>query len=649
MTMLRPRQKIFVKRSLSALQKHGNTLGVAPTGCHAPGTPILMYDGTTKSVEEIAVGDPLMGPDSRPRNVLELHHGVDSLFEIRPLKGEPFTVNAGHILSLIKTNPSNDPGRQWGLPAGSIVDLSVVDYLSRSAHFKHLHKLYRSRVDFPPTSGLLLDPYFLGLLLGDGSLKYGSASITTMDFEVVAYCHAMAGQLGVGIREEQLAGNDANTYHFSVPGSARENPLTARLRALGVYGCGADEKFIPQAYKTGSRETRAAVLAGLIDTDGYRIKNGIEYSTASRQLAEDVAFVARSLGFLALPKPKPVNGKIYYRFAICGDFSEVPLRVARRKPGPRRQKKDPLRTGFTVHAADRGEYYGFTVDRDQRYLMGDFTVTHNSGKTIMLSGVAGEWLGDNDAKACVLAHRDELTSQNEAKFRRVNPGIETSVFDAREKSWSGQTTFAMVQTLSREVNLKRMPTLDLLVVDEAHHVAASSYRRIIDHARKRNPELALFGVTATPNRGDRKGLRPVFSNVADQITLGELIQSGHLVPPRTFVVDVGTQGALSGIRRSADDFDMAEVDAIMNRAPITEAVVRHWKERAGDRKTVVFCSTVNHARNVTEAFRASGIDAVMVYGELSNNARTEALARFEQGNVQVVVNVAVLTEGGITL
>lgn len=272
-----------------------------------------------------------------------------------------------------------------------------------------------------------------------------------------------------------------------------------------------------------------------------------------------------------------------------------------------------------------------------------------AGKTIMLSGVAGEWLGDNDAKACVLAHRDELTSQNQAKFRKVNPGIDTTVFDAREKSWSGRTTFAMVQTLSREANLKRMPALDLLVVDEAHHVAASSYRRIIDHARERNPELALFGVTATPNRGDRKGLRPVFSNVADQITLGELIQSGHLVPPRTFVVDVGTQEALSSVKRAADDFDMAEVDAIMNRAPITEAVVRHWKERAGDRKTVVFCSTVNHARNVTEAFRASGIDAVMVYGELSNNARTEALARFEQGNVQVVVNVAVLTEGGITL
>lgn len=268
-----------------------------------------------------------------------------------------------------------------------------------------------------------------------------------------------------------------------------------------------------------------------------------------------------------------------------------------------------------------------------------------AGKTIMLSGVAGEWLDDNDAKACVLAHRDELTSQNEAKFRKVNPGIDTSVFDSREKSWSGQATFAMVQTLSREANIKRMPKLDLLVIDEAHHVAAPSYRRVIDHARERNPELAVFGVTATPNRGDRKGLRPVFSNVADQINLGELIQSGQLVPPRTFVVDVGTQGALSSVKRTADDFDMAEVDAIMNKAPITEAVIRHWKEKAGDRRTVVFCSTVSHARNVVDAFQAADVPAVLVHGELPNCERKEALAKFAQSEAQVVVNVAVLTEG----
>ena len=268
-----------------------------------------------------------------------------------------------------------------------------------------------------------------------------------------------------------------------------------------------------------------------------------------------------------------------------------------------------------------------------------------AGKTIMLSGVTGQWLENEDAKACVLAHRDELTTQNAAKFSRVNPSISTSIYDAKEKSWNGQTTFAMVQTLGRESNLKTMPKLDLLVIDEAHHAAAPTYRRIIDSVRDRNPDVAIFGVTATPNRGDNKALRPVFSNVSDQITLAELIQSGHLVAPRTYVVDVGTQGELSQVKRTADDFDMAAVDAIMNKAPITEAVIRHWKDKAHDRPTVVFCSTVQHAKNVAEVFSASGISAEVIHGELSSEARKAALSRFESGESQVVVNVAVLTEG----
>jgi superfamily II DNA or RNA helicase len=643
--LLRPRQKTFVERSVRALDDHGNTLGVAPTGCHAPGTPIIMFDGAIKAVENIQAGDRLLGPDSRPRTVIELHHGMDDMYQIRPLKGKPFTVNAGHILSLVKTNQYSDLRRQWGTPAGSIVNLSVVNYLARSASFKHLHKLYRVGCDFPVTAEPVLDPYFLGLLLGDGSLKYGSPAITTMDFEVVAYCHAMAEQLGVGIREDQLVGNEANTYHFRIPGNQQENPLTARLRALGVCGCGADEKFIPPDYKVGSRETRTAILAGLIDTDGYLIKNCIEFSSASRQLAEDVAFIARSLGFQAFPKPKRVNGKTYHRFVISGDFSDIPIRVARRKPGARRQKKSPLRTGFTVHAMGPGEYFGFTVDGDHLYLMGDFTVTHNSGKTIMLSGVIGRMLDGNDAKASVLAHRDELTAQNVLKFAKVNPAISTSIVDSRTKSWRGRTTFAMVPTLSRQKNLDAMPALDLLVIDEAHHVAADSYRRIIDQARNRNPDVRVFGVTATPNRGDKKGLRPVFSNVADQISIGELITSGHLVPPRTFVIDVGAQEALKSVRKTIDDFDMKAVDAIMNTAPITEAVIRHWREKAGDRQTVVFCSTVDHARNVRAAFVADGVQANMIYGDMGEAERRSVLRAFEKGDIQVIVNVAVSTEG----
>lgn len=268
-----------------------------------------------------------------------------------------------------------------------------------------------------------------------------------------------------------------------------------------------------------------------------------------------------------------------------------------------------------------------------------------AGKTVMLSAVAGELLKEPDAKACVIAHRDELTDQNRSKFTRVNPGITTSVVDANEKSWDGQATFAMVPTLSRASNLDAMPALDLLIIDEAHHAIAVTYRNIIDRTLQLNPSAKIFGVTATPNRGDRKGLRDVFDNVADQIRIAELIASGYLVKPRTFVIDVGVQEALRKVRRVAADFDMGEVDAIMNKAPVTDAVIENWKAKGGNRQTVVFCSTVDHARNVADAFRAECVSAALVHGDMGDAERKATLAAYDRGEIQVIANVAVLTEG----
>lgn len=268
-----------------------------------------------------------------------------------------------------------------------------------------------------------------------------------------------------------------------------------------------------------------------------------------------------------------------------------------------------------------------------------------AGKTIMLSAIIGEMFRHKPGKACVLAHRDELTAQNRNKFARVNPEITTSIFDAGIKSWHGDVTFAMVQTLSRDSNLAAMPPMDILVIDEAHHARADSYMRVIERVKQANAGVKLLGMTATPNRGDKKGLRPVFSNVSDQITVRELIASGHLVPPRTFVMDVGVQDELRNVKKTASDFDMGAVSAIMNTRPINDAVVAHWKEQAGGRKTVVFCSTVQHAEDVARSFNSSGVPTVFVHGQMGDKEREAVLAEYTHGSAQVIVNVAVLTEG----
>jgi len=271
-----------------------------------------------------------------------------------------------------------------------------------------------------------------------------------------------------------------------------------------------------------------------------------------------------------------------------------------------------------------------------------------AGKTICLSAVVGALTHcTSGLKTCVLAHREELICQNLAKFKLVNPHISTSIYNAEIKSWDGQVTFAMVQTLVKEANLKTMPPIDLLVIDEAHHATSQTYQTIIKRAKELNPLVKIFGVTATPNRGDKNGLGKVFDNCGDQITIQESIDSGRLVRPITFIIDLGdTREKLQALKiRNGGDYNEQEVASILNTIPLNSAVVKHWQEKAGDRKTVVFCSTLEHARNVTTAFNEANVNAVTVMGECSSQQRKLILESITSGEVQVIVNVAILTEG----
>lgn len=265
-----------------------------------------------------------------------------------------------------------------------------------------------------------------------------------------------------------------------------------------------------------------------------------------------------------------------------------------------------------------------------------------AGKTVMLSAAAARAGAD---QILVLQHRDELVAQNRRTYHAINRNASSGVVDANNKDFHRDVVFAMVQTLSRDGGLKAMRTPGLVVVDEAHHSAAASYQKIIGRARELNPNVRLLGVTATPNRGDKKALRGIFDNVCDQIMLGELIASGFLVRPRTFVIDLGVREELTQVRKTVTDFDMTEVEKIMDKEVLNEAVIRHWKEKAGDRRTVVFCSTVAHASHVLESYRAAGVSAAMVTGEMPSTERQHVLKEFDAARIQVLVNVMVLTEG----
>lgn len=258
-----------------------------------------------------------------------------------------------------------------------------------------------------------------------------------------------------------------------------------------------------------------------------------------------------------------------------------------------------------------------------------------AGKTIMLADLARRIGG----RTLILQHRQELVAQNRAKFESVNPGVRTSVIDASGRSWAGDAVFAMQQTLTR--HLDELPQFDLVIVDEVHHVVARTYADIIDAA---TPPM-LAGFTATPARGDKKSLRKYFDNMAGSVGIRELVGLGFLVPPRAFIVDVGVQARLSAIKTPSAFGDQREVEAVLDTVPINAEVVRHWQEKAADRQTVVFASTVKHAEDVCQTFIAAGVRAAVVTGAMPDRERREILAAFDRREIQVITNVAVLTEG----
>ena len=356
---------------------------IAPTGCHAKGTPIMMLDGSIVPVEQVNPGDILMGPDSNGRLVEQLVRGNELMYEVAPTKGSKFIVNENHILSLKRTNDGTSL-------AGSIVNISVKDYLSKSKTFKHIHKLYRTPVkEFSGVNkAMMVDPYFLGLMLGDGSMGDSGISFTTVDKTLAEEIKKQANIYGMSIRENTKDNSDAKMYSFTNSGK-HKNPLRENFKHYGIYDKKSGDKFIPFDYKTSSFQKRLEILAGLIDTDGSLSNGCYDYISKSKQLSDDVAFVARSVGLAAYMKEcekSCQNGftGTYWRVTISGDISIVPSRLRRKTAKPREQKKDALVTGFQVNKQTKGDYYGFQVSGDNLYLMGDFTVTHNCGKSMVL-------------------------------------------------------------------------------------------------------------------------------------------------------------------------------------------------------------------------------------------------------------------------
>ena len=392
-------------------------------GCHRAGQELLAHDGRRVRVEDVAEGDRLMGPDSCPRTVRRLVRGEGPMVEVVPRKGRPFAVNLDHVLTLKRTRKTNTKTDNL---VGEVVDVSVRDYLSWSPTRKGLYKLFFTGVKFR-TRLLPVEPYFLGLLIGDGSFVTASPSLTSADVEVLGEAARQAGRFGLRCR---LApdGRNRSVSAFLAGKKKHPNPLTTALRELGLWGHLGKDKFVPHRYLTADTDQRLELLAGLIDSDGDYSESGqFAYATCSERLAGDVAFLCRSLDFRATVAERRTRfsagaeERRSWRLTISGRLDRVPTRIPRKRASPRRQKKDHRVTGFTVRELGVEPYHGFTLDGDGRYLMDDFTVTHNSGKTFLMEAVASEL----DLPVLVLKNvRSQWFGQTDVVFEKLRRVLE---------------------------------------------------------------------------------------------------------------------------------------------------------------------------------------------------------------------------------
>jgi superfamily II DNA or RNA helicase len=288
------------------------------------------------------------------------------------------------------------------------------------------------------------------------------------------------------------------------------------------------------------------------------------------------------------------------------------------------------------------------------------------GKTVMFCALA-ERMG---CRTLILAHRDELIAQAAAKVREVWPDAPSiGVVQGPSNEAAAHVVVASVQTVSRPNRLARLcpphsgplslsdgpsaAMLDvgwadpfgLVVVDEAHHTAAQTYRRVLDHlgAGLENGPL-LLGVTATPDRGDGKGLDDLFDEITFSYDILWGIRSGYLCDLRGVAIKLDDL-RVQDIAVSRGDYQAGAAGDALLDAGAPDAIAEGWLAHAAGRRTLVFTPTVETALLTAAAFRHRGVAAESVSGDMPMEDRRLILKRFDRGDIDVVVNCMVLTEG----
>ena len=441
--------------------------------------PVMMHDLSIKRARNIDVGDCVMGPRGEPRNVLEISTGFGELFNVRQDKGEAYKVTGNHLLCLrrssrVRRGHYNNP---IGRHDAEYIEMTVEDFIKLPRYKQVMLFGYRSGINLGKKWESIVDPYWLGLWLGDGHSR--STRISNMDAEIAGYIREYAGKLGMDVT---LNGKGSCPAYGIVHarhrnGSGSNNALLNEMRTLGIIG----DKHIPKQVFESDVETRSLVLAGIIDTDGYAEGNSVGVTFCNKRLAEDTLLLARSLGLYASLKQgiaKCQTGAIRdrYRIYISGDLSGIPIRLERkRKPGVKMEKghsvlKELNKSRLTITGCGNGPYIGLTVDGDGLFLLGDFTVVHNSTLARQIANSTSRDIG-----ATALYSLEDPAEQAAGIIAASSAGFTASDFDVGRAS---DQKINVMEAAWKAMNLPLWITSDVLSID---HIVTSAIEMKAKH------------------------------------------------------------------------------------------------------------------------------------------------------------------------
>jgi len=343
--------------------------------CLGRDTPILMYDGTIKMVQDIKVGDVLMGPDGTKRNVLSVASGREELFRVKQNLGDDYIVNRSHILSLKvgTTRPT------YGHFKGDVINIPVETYLSYPRHVQRgVCGYVADLVNLDDGHDDLFDPWLLGIWLADGTSSKSQITINNDDVEIYDEVERIVSNYGYKI-SLYPSGYRPGCKIVNYSGG-----FLTKLRELGVL----NNKHIPEEYLRSSYQNRLDLLAGILDGDGYYPgdRHLFDIILKDNKLVDDLVFLARSVGLRVSVNDKfckcqNFDGDVYKRITITGEIEKIPNRLSRKKASKKPDTAKPRNhgvTGIQLESLGEGDYYGFEIDGDRLFCLGDFTVTHNT-------------------------------------------------------------------------------------------------------------------------------------------------------------------------------------------------------------------------------------------------------------------------------